>query len=198
MLVGALFVPLRSLISGPRRPATTAAGAAYVAFLVHAAFDWDWEMPAVVVTGLLCGVALVVASERATTFRRGGGGRSTAMVAAVTLACVIPITAELVGNRALAAAEHAASTGDWPTVESRARAASTWQPWSARPLLLLGLGQLGAGDLPAARASFERAVRLDPTDAQAWYELGSVSGPSTRSEALRRLLALDPVGTRGA
>ncbi len=196
LLVGALFVPLRCLISRPRRPATVAAGAAYVAFLVHAAVDWDWELPAVVVTGLVCGVALVVASPHDTILRRAERKRKTAIAAAVTLVCVAPVTAELIGNQALAAAQHAASTGDWPTVESRARAASRWQPWSAQPPLLLGLGQLAAGDIPAARASFARAVRLDPTDARAWYELGSVSGPRTRSEALRRLLALDPVGTR--
>ncbi len=201
LLVGALCIPLRSLSSRPRQPATVAAGAAYVAFLVHAAFDWDWEMPAVVVTGLLCGVALVVASQDTSILRRAGRGRSRAIAATVTLVCVAPVTAELLGNQALAAAQHAASTGDWTSVESRARVASTWQPWSAEPPLLLGLGQLGTGDLPAARASFARAVRLDPNEVRAWYELGSVSGPRTRSEALRRLLALDPVGTgnvRGA
>jgi O-antigen ligase len=44
--------------------APTAAGA-YVVFVVHAALDWDWEMPAVVVAGLCCGAAaLAAASDR--------------------------------------------------------------------------------------------------------------------------------------
>jgi hypothetical protein len=38
-----------------------AAGAtgAYTAFLVHAAVDWDWEVPAVTIAGLACGAALL-------------------------------------------------------------------------------------------------------------------------------------------
>jgi hypothetical protein len=40
--------------------APVAAGA-YVVFLVHAALDWDWEMPAVVVAGLCCGAAALAA-----------------------------------------------------------------------------------------------------------------------------------------
>ena len=44
-----------------------AAGAtgAYTAFLVHAAFDWDWEMPAVTIAGLACGAALLAAGSAA-------------------------------------------------------------------------------------------------------------------------------------
>ena len=196
LLLGALFLPLRSLSTRPRRPAPVAAGAAYVAFLVHAFFDWDWEMPAVAVTGFLCGVALVVDSKHDPTLRRVVRRRSTAIALVVTLACVLPVTAELIGNQMLAAAQHAAVAGDWKTAERRARAASIWQPWSSQPPLLLGLGQVATGNLPAARENFARAVRLDPTNTRGWYELGSVGGPRTRSEALHRLLALDPIGTR--
>jgi O-antigen ligase len=41
------------------RGASAAASAGYVAFLVHAGVEWDWEMPAVTVAGLLCGAALL-------------------------------------------------------------------------------------------------------------------------------------------
>jgi O-Antigen ligase len=193
LLAGALLVPFRALVSRSRRPAVAAAGAAYVAVLVHAALDWDWELPAVVLVGLVCGVALVLESTRERVLP-AVTGRSAALAAAATLVCVVPITVELIGNQALASAEHAASSRDWTTAEDRARAASTWQPWSARPRLVLGLAQLAAGEVPAARASFAQAVRVDPNDARAWYELGSVSGPRTRSAALRRLLILDPRG----
>ena len=36
---------------------------AYVAFLLHAAVDWDWEMPALTIAGLLCGVAIMVVAR---------------------------------------------------------------------------------------------------------------------------------------
>jgi hypothetical protein len=50
--------------------AGAAAAGAYVAFLFHAGVDWDWEMPAVTVAGLACGVALMAErkfSARATS-----------------------------------------------------------------------------------------------------------------------------------
>ena len=54
LLVLALAPPLVAASRG-----AGAAAGAYVAFLLHAGADWDWEMPAVTVTGLLCGVALL-------------------------------------------------------------------------------------------------------------------------------------------
>jgi len=56
LLATPLVVALRRRGSGPL---IAAAAGAYVAFLVHAGVDWDWEMPAVTVAGLLCGAALV-------------------------------------------------------------------------------------------------------------------------------------------
>jgi len=41
------------------RGTSAAAAAGYVAFLFHAGVDWDWEMPAVTVAGLLCGAAIL-------------------------------------------------------------------------------------------------------------------------------------------
>lgn len=53
------------------RRAPVAAGA-YVAFLVHAGLDWDWEMPAVVLAGLCCGAVLVgVADQPRAVTKRG-------------------------------------------------------------------------------------------------------------------------------
>lgn len=69
LLVLALGPPL----VGAFRGASAAAVGGYVAFLVHAGVDWDWEMPAVTVAGLLCGAVLLrgaSAAERGTT-RRG-------------------------------------------------------------------------------------------------------------------------------
>ena len=40
-------------------PLAAAACGAYVAFLLHAGIDWDWEMPAVTLSALFCGLALI-------------------------------------------------------------------------------------------------------------------------------------------
>jgi O-antigen ligase len=60
----ALTPPLRAGFRG----GSAAAAGGYVAFLAHAGLDWDWELPAVTVAGLLCGAALLAeenASSRA-------------------------------------------------------------------------------------------------------------------------------------
>ena len=66
LVVATLSVPL---VAALRLTSVWTAGAtgAYVAFLVHAAVDWDWEMPAVTVAGLGCGAVLIVAARRCGT-----------------------------------------------------------------------------------------------------------------------------------
>jgi hypothetical protein len=44
-------------------PAVVVALPAYVAFVVHAGLDWDWELPAVTLTGIFCGIAVAVAAR---------------------------------------------------------------------------------------------------------------------------------------
>jgi O-antigen ligase len=46
-------------LAGSRGSVAAAATGGYVAFLVHAGLDWDWELPAVTLAGLLCGAALL-------------------------------------------------------------------------------------------------------------------------------------------
>ena len=57
LLLLALSPPLAVALRGARSPAATAG---YVTFLVHAGVDWDWELPAVTVAGLLCGAQLLL------------------------------------------------------------------------------------------------------------------------------------------
>jgi len=59
LLLAALLLPLRAALARGRVAQAPAVAAAYVAFLVHAGLDWDWEMPVVVVTALCCAAALV-------------------------------------------------------------------------------------------------------------------------------------------
>ena len=68
-VVGLVFVVATvsvPLVAAARLEGGWAAGAtgAYVAFLMHAAVDWDWEMPAVTIAGLGCGAVLVGGARR--------------------------------------------------------------------------------------------------------------------------------------
>jgi hypothetical protein len=63
LVIAALGAPLLAIRRG-KGPVLAATGGAYVAFLVHAGIDWDWEVPAVTLSGLFCGTVLVVGNPR--------------------------------------------------------------------------------------------------------------------------------------
>jgi hypothetical protein len=84
LLLATLLYPLRAAIAARRSPAVSAAASAYVAFLVHAGLDWDWELPVVVIAGLCCGAAVVSAGVRREP-PLGGAARGAVLVAALVL-----------------------------------------------------------------------------------------------------------------
>ena len=57
--LGLLALALAPPLVAAFRGASAAAAGGYVAFLFHAGLDWDWELPAVTVAGLLCGAAVL-------------------------------------------------------------------------------------------------------------------------------------------
>ena len=63
LLVGALVPPLIAVGAARSDPNVAIAAAGYIAFLVHAGLDWDWEMPVTTLTGLACAVALLAAAR---------------------------------------------------------------------------------------------------------------------------------------
>ena len=63
LLVGVLVPPLVVIGATRSDPDVAIAAAGYVAFLVHAGLDWDWEMPATTLTGLASAAALLVAAR---------------------------------------------------------------------------------------------------------------------------------------
>jgi O-antigen ligase/polysaccharide polymerase Wzy-like membrane protein len=72
ILVVFLALPLQAALAHRDAAYVPAAAGAYVAFLLHAGLEWDWEMPAVMVAALACAGALVLddeAPERTPTTR---------------------------------------------------------------------------------------------------------------------------------
>lgn len=191
LLVVVLLTPLAGLGVARRHPLASAAAGAYIAYLVHTGVDWDWELPAVTLAGLLCGVSLLLFRRRwrpptpLTPAVRFGG--------AAILSCAAGFAAlGLVGNAALSRSDTARQDGNLARAATDARRAHTFMPWSPQPWQELGRVQLAAA-LPApARRSFREALSLDDGDWQLWYDLARASRGAARRQALRRALALSP------
>jgi O-antigen ligase len=84
LLAVTLLAPLAAAVRRRTSPYVPAAAGAYIAFLVHAGLDWDWEMPAVVVAALACAAALLIADD-ASVRRMQRALRIAALVLALTL-----------------------------------------------------------------------------------------------------------------
>jgi len=197
LLVTALAVPLAAARRARLVPGGPAAAGAYVAYLVHAAVDWDWEIPAITIAGLFCGAVLVVAARRARPGRRLSPGlRLTALVATGALAALAFVG--YAGNAKMEASATAATRGEVERAAEQARDAKRWAPWSGEPWRLLGVAQLAGGDPAAARASFRAAIDKDPRDWRLWYSLARASDGRERRAALEVATRLNPLSAEVA
>jgi tetratricopeptide (TPR) repeat protein len=191
LLVAFLAAPLLA-VRHRHAPFVAVALAAYVAFLVHAGLDWDWEMPAVTLAGLTCGVAALAATRGETP--RTDIAQPIRWIAIALLAVVAAFAAiALVGNRALDGSASAASGHDWRRAASEARSARTWLPWSSEPWRLLGEARFGRGDFPGAAVAYRKAIELDPRDWLLWFDLGWATSGRTSDAAFAHARALDPL-----
>lgn len=191
LLVVALGAPLLAAVRSRRHPLVPAVAGAYVAYLVHAAVDWDWEMPAVTVTGLFCGAALVLAGRRHSA-RNLVSPRVRAGAVAITFAVAAFAFVGLVGNSALTEGREAAWARNWREAERHARRAMPWMPWSSRPWSLLGEAQLARGDRSGARASMRAAIEKDAHNWRLWFELARATEGRGQQRALAEATRLNP------
>jgi O-antigen ligase len=189
LLMVTLGIPFVGLRDRTGDPLVAAALAAYLAFLVHAAVDWDWEMPAVTLAGLFSGSAVLV-SVRGN--RRPLSMRARWLGLAVILVIASSTAVAYRGNLAVEASTRALARPDYSAAEESARTVNRWTPWAADGWRLLGEAQLGAGDRTAAHDSFMRAISKDPKDWELWYDLALVSSAAERRNALEEASRLNP------
>ena len=197
LLLVALAVPL---VVAPRARGfrlTGAVLAAYVAFLVHAAVDWDWEVTAVTMSALLCGIAVIAAGRRPQREERALvlPIRLTALAATAALGALAFVG--LVGNLALASSTHAAARNNWHKSASQAKRASDWAPWSSEAVDLLGQAQLHQGRRVAAAASVRQAIAKDPGRWDFWLDLYAATSGRQAAHAFRQAYTLNPRGDAG-
>ena len=184
LLLAALAVPIAAIGAARRSVLGAAAAAAYCAFLVHAAVDWDWEIPVLVLTVVASGIALLVLAASVRGLPRMRLRRWPVVVAlAVVMSVSLVVSA---GNRAVADAARSLERGDAAHAESAARRARTWAPWSHEPWQLLGEAQLAARQDLQARASLRQAIRRAPDEWRLWFDLAIVSKGAERRAAITR------------
>lgn len=189
LLVVVLAAPFVSFRRARSDPSAAAAASVLVAFLLHAAVDWDWEIPLLVLIALACGATLFVLDPRKrsialTTGRRLalGGGVCAALAAALVVH---------VGNRAAADALDALAADEPGRAAAAAGRAQDWMPWSSEGDQLLGEALAADGRDEAAREVLRGAARRDPGEWSIWYDLATVSTATERVTALTRARELN-------
>ena len=192
LLIVALAVPIAAAVRARRLPLVPAAAGAYIAYVVHAGVDWDWEMSGVTLTALICGAALLVAARRETEPRRISLPIRMSVVGALLVLAGFAFVG-LVGNDALSASKRAVTTGDGAKAEAEARRAIRWAPWSVEPLKALAQAQLVEGDRAAAQATLRRAIAKDRRDWDLWYRLALASEGPTFRKAIAAAARLNPL-----
>ena len=198
LLAALLALPFAAGLISRKQPLAAPAFGGYVAYLVHAAQDWDWELPAVTLAGLGCAVVLLILAGHEPRRPLGRRARVAGIGAAVLLALVT--LGALAGNQTLAAAS-ASLDADEPVRAARdARWAKRLVPWSPEPWRLHGEALLSQGDLDGARRDFQSALRKDSSDWDSWVDLALVTrgGPQRRAvEQAHRLNPLEPIHLGG-
>jgi hypothetical protein len=193
LLLALVFgTPLAAVRRARSSPLASVACATFLAYLIHAAIDWDWEMPAVTLAALFCGLALMAAAHRE--------GNSSVLPPRVrwtalggTAALVGFVLLGLLGNSAISASSKSTEAGHFARAESQARRAMNFAPWSAEPWRRLGEAQVVSGNRAAARESFRKAITKDRRDWTLWFELAEASSGAQRQQALDEASRLNPL-----
>jgi hypothetical protein len=191
LLAALLALPIAAAVVARKQPLAAPAFGGYVAYLVHAAQDWDWELPAVTLAGLGCAAALLILAEREPRPALGRKARAAGLGAAILLALVA--LGALAGNQTLAAAS-VSLDADKPARAARdARWAKRLVPWSPEPWRLHGEALLSEGDLHGARRDFLTALRKDSSDWDSWVDLALVTRGTTQRRAIEQADRLNPL-----
>jgi tetratricopeptide (TPR) repeat protein len=156
---------------GGERAAVAALVAGGAAWLAHSLVDMPWEYAAATLPALF-GLGVLVTAGRPGRVR----ARFSWSVAAIPLAVAVALVGSLafpwLADRRLESSLDALERSDPAAALEAARDARSLDPLSVEPLDLEGTSLELMGRLGDAQAAYERAVRLQPQNAEVWYQLG--------------------------
>ncbi len=183
LLVLAFFLPLVAALRRRTDPLVPALVGAVVAYLLHSAVDWDWEIASVTLVFVVCSAALVVGDPRPLVLGRRARIAGAGLAAVAAGAGLFAIAMQTTLSHIDGSPEHAAR---------EARRAADIQPWSSEPWRDLANVDQAARKYPEAEAALKRALAKDPGDWSLWFALAQSSDGRTRSNAMARVAALNP------
>ena len=189
VLVSALLVPLVGAVRSRHLPLVAVAAGGYATWLAHAAYDWDWELPAATIPALICAGSILASG------RLSGAvvvGRRQALLVTVALAIGVVGTLGLVENRSLVQSADHAQRGDYKDALALARRARWLAPWSSDPWAQIAGIRIQQGRRIDAVDAYRHAVAKDPDDWTLWLGLAAQSRSRERAQAVARLRVLAP------
>jgi tetratricopeptide (TPR) repeat protein len=178
-----------------------------VVFGAHSLIDWTWYVPGNACVALLCagwlaGRGELVPATGAAISRRAPrtalSATRIAIAGAVLVAALLAMWSQWQPQRSEEAAQQAdalLAAHDPRAASAAANTAIARDPLSVEALLTLANVQQASGQPALARATLERAVRLQPSNPQTWLALGQHDGTSDPVAAvteLRAAIYLDP------
>jgi len=201
VFVGASGVSVTRRVTGleePERLAAVAVAALPAVYALHALVDYDVDF--VAVTGPTLFALGVLFGAGRPLVRPQLGVAPAVAVLGLTIAAVASLALPWLANRRIDASYAASDAGRIVQAAAKARSARSLNPLSPDALYALGSAYVSADDLDAARAAYERATRLQPGNAETWYQLGLFEFITARDMcaayiALNHSYTLDPRNT---
>ena len=173
--------------------------AVLLGFVLGAAIDWIWQLPAIAALallslGLLTGPATTPEDRRERSPGFGFGPRVALVLAAWIAICAQALP--FLASEEVGASQRAAARGELGKALDHARSAKAIQPWAASPRLQLALVREEAGQIGPARRDITAGIvrdefdwRLQVVAARLAIRAGDVPGAR---RALARARALNP------
>jgi hypothetical protein len=194
LVVFGMLAGLAARIRGPDRALYAALFAATLAWAVHQAFDWDWQMPAVtLVVFVLAGAALARPRDGRVGLSGLPGGRTIVALGWLVLA-IAPLLVSTSYARLQRAGEEL-KREECPRARSEAISSLSLSAKRPQAYEVVGICDLEQGFAQSAVPAMARATALERDDWEGWYWLAVAragAGLDPRP-AIARAIVLDPL-----
>jgi hypothetical protein len=196
LVVLGILTGLAGRIRGPDRTLYAALFAMTLAWAVHQAFDWDWQMPAVTLgVFILAGLALARADDSKTVPSGLPASRTVVALGWLALA-VAPLLVGISYTR-LQSGGQALKRGDCVSAKREALSSLSLSAERPQAYAILGVCDVEQGFAQAAVPAMTQAVSLEPEswEENYWLAVARAAAGINPHAAIRRALELNPLET---